>query len=122
MSGMQQGLTIIVAVQEPARFHAALSLATANAALDRPTRIFLQADAVAPLRPPVTAPDDARYAAAGLPSLGTMLTEALGLGVQITACQSGLALACMAATDLPPGVEVSGLVDMLRSDSQLLLV
>ena len=122
MPGMQQGLTIIVAGQDPARLHAALSLAAANAALDRSTRIFLQADAVALLRPPVTAPDDVRYAAAGLPSLGAMLTEALGLGVQIAACQSGLALASMAATDLPPGVEVSGLIDMLRSDSQLLII
>lgn len=120
MPGMQQGLTIIVAGPDPARFHAALSLAAANTALDRPTRIFLQADAVALLRAPIAAPDDARYTAAGLPSLGAMLTEALGLGVEIIACQSGLALASMAATDLPPSVEVSGLIDMLRTGGQLL--
>ncbi|HEY1145345.1 MAG TPA: DsrE family protein [Allosphingosinicella sp.] len=118
-----RGLTIIVATADPARFHAALSLAAAQAALERPARIFLQAEAVALLRQPVAMPDDARYSAAGMPRLGELLDEAMALGVTVTACQTGLALAGMQAEQLPAGVETGGLVGLLAQteDDRLLI-
>lgn len=119
MSFMQP-LTIIVATADPARFHAALSLAAAQAALDRPIRLFLQAEAVSLLRLPIAAPFDDRYAAAGLPTLAALIEESRVLGVAITACQSGLALADMTTADLPPGIETGGLIDLLRHESQIL--
>lgn len=108
-----RGLTIIIATADPARFHAALSLAAAQAALERPARLFLQAEAVALLRQPVAMPDDARYSAAGMPRLGELLDEAMALGVTVTACQTGLALAGMEASDLPGGIETGGLIELL---------
>jgi predicted peroxiredoxin len=113
-----RGLTIIVATADPARFHAALSLAAAQAALERPARLFLQAEAVALLRQPVAMPDDARYSAAGMPRLGELLEEAMALGVTITACQTGLALAGMEAGNLPVGVETGGLIELLTQAAE----
>ena len=107
------GVTIVVAAPDGARLHAALSVAAAEVALGRSARLFLQADAVSLLRRPVTMPDDQRYAAAGLPRLADMVAEALAMGVLITACQSGLALAGMEAGELPKGVETGGLVELL---------
>lgn len=116
------GMMIVAAGSDPARLHAALSLAAASAALDRPARIFLQAEAVALLRD--ESPDgDERYRRSGVPSLKEMIAESLALGVSIIACQSGLALAGMSAEDLPAGVETGGLVGFLSSqaDEQLLM-
>lgn len=109
-------LTILIAGPDPDRFHAALSLAAASAALDRPTCVFLQAEAVSLLRPPFTA---ARYAAAGMPTLAELLEESQAMGVAIRACQSGLPLAAMSAADLPSGVEASGLIAMLSGEAEL---
>lgn len=118
-----RGLTIIVATADPARFHAALSLAAAQAALERPARLFLQAEAVALLRQPVAMPDDPRYNAAGIPRLGELLNEAMALGVTIIACQTGLALAGMEARDLPDGIETGGLIELLTQteDDRLII-
>ena len=119
-----RGLTIIVAAAEPSRLHAALSVAAAAAALDRNARLFLHAEAVAMMRAPISSPRDRDYAAAGLPTLSELLGEAAGLGVEIVACQSGLPLAGMTATELPAGVRTGGLVELLSSseDDQLLFV
>jgi predicted peroxiredoxin len=118
-----RGLTIIVATADPARFHAALSLAAAQAALERPARLFLQAEAVALLRRPIARPDDLRYSAAGMPRLGELLEEAMALGVTVTACQTGLALAGMEASDLADGIETSGLIELLTQteDDRLII-
>lgn len=112
-------LTILIAGSDPARFHAALSLAAASAALERPTCVFLQAEAVTLLRPPLAAPQDPRYAAAGLPTLTELVEESQAMGVAILACQSGLPLAAMSAADLPSGVETSGLIAMLSGEAEL---
>lgn len=119
-----RGITIIVGRGDPGRLHAALSVAAAQAALGRSARLFLQADAVALVRDPINAPEDARYAAAGLPTLEDMLAEVTAMGVSITACQSGLALAGIDAGELPKGVETGGLIELLSSsgDDQLLFV
>lgn len=112
MPGVRR-LTVIVAGADPARLHAALSVAAAQAALGAPARIFLQPEAVALLHPPLGAPQDRRYGAAGLPTLAEMIGEAAALGVGIIACQSGLALCGLRADALPPGVETGGLVALL---------
>ncbi len=105
---IMQGLTIIVATGDAARFQAALEVAAANAALGRRTRLFLQSEAVQLLR----SVDDQH-----------LLGEAIALGATVTACQSGLALAGMSAEALPEGVDTGGLVELLssRGDDQLLM-
>jgi predicted peroxiredoxin len=120
MPGMP-GVMIVAAGADPARLHAALSLAAAWAALDRPARIFLQGEAVALLRE--DRPADKDESDAGLPTLRELIGECLALGVTIAACQSGLALSGMTAANLPEGVETGGLVGFLASqtDEQLLM-
>jgi predicted peroxiredoxin len=117
------GLNIVVAGEDPGRLHAALSVAAAWAALDRPARLFLQAEAVVLLRPSANE-IESRRRDAGLPDLADLLEESLALGASVTACQSGLALAGLSAEDLPAGVDTGGLVDFLaksRPDDQLMM-
>jgi predicted peroxiredoxin len=112
-----QGLSIVVATADPARFHSALELAAANAALENPTRLFLQAQAVPLLWMEAEA-------AEGMPSAREMLDAVLALGVKISACQSGLALGGREASTLPKGVDTEGLLSFLagRRDNQLMIV
>jgi predicted peroxiredoxin len=113
-----QGLTIIVAGSDPERFEAALSVAAANSVLGRRSRIFLQGEATALL----VRQDGARRKV-GAPSLAELIGEATAVGVEIIACQSGLALAGLNADSLPSGVTTSGLVEILatRGDDQLMM-
>ena len=101
-------LLLIVATAEAERLRGALTLAAAQAALGGDATIFLQLDAVALLRQPVSAPRDAAHRAAGLPDLAALLEESLALGVRTIACQSGLAMAAMDAADLPQGIATGG--------------
>lgn len=103
-----RGLSIVVAGADPSRLHAALSVAAAWAALGRPGRIFLQAEAARLLRRL-----DEPGPGEGQPSLGEMLGESMALGVTVTVCQSGLALCGLSAEHLPDGVETGGLVGFL---------
>ena len=116
------GLTIIVAGADNERFHAALSLAAANAALGQRTRLFLQGEAVSLLAAPQRTPDE-HYRKHGIPSCEELLDEALGIGVEVSACQSGLALAGLSADALPHRVGTGGLVELLasRGDDQLIM-
>jgi predicted peroxiredoxin len=118
-----QGLTIIVATADPERFRSALEVAATNAALDRPTFMFLQGSAAALMDLGSLSAAGPQHASAGLPTLPEMLTEAIALGARISVCQSGLALAGMEARDLPESVEIAGLVEMLSRgrDHQLLM-
>lgn len=118
-------LRIVVATADPERFRGALMLAAAQAALGGAATLFLQLDAVALLRAPVSAPQDDTHGCAGLPTLATLLADALALGVAVTACQSGLALTGLSAADLPDGVEAGGPVAFLQAtsdDARLLIV
>ncbi|HKY83087.1 MAG TPA: DsrE family protein [Sphingobium sp.] len=118
-----RALRIVVATADPERLRGALVLAAAQAALGGAAAVFLQLDAVALLRQPITCDLDDTHRAAGLPSLALLLEEALGLGVVIAACQSGLALSQLSADALPPGVEVNGPVSFLQQtndDARLL--
>jgi predicted peroxiredoxin len=116
------GLTLIVATADPERFHAALSLAAANAALGERSRIFLQGEAAGLLRN-ARSPADAERTRHGVPTVAQLLDEARALGTEIVACQSGLALCGLSAEHLPEGVATAGLVQILstRGDDQLVI-
>lgn len=103
------GLLLIVTHAEGERFTAAIELAAAAAALGRPVELLLRGPAVNVF--------DQRDAAQGL----DLLRE---LGARISVCQTAMAKQGLAAADLPPGVEASGIVALLtgRADWQLLIV
>lgn len=110
-----RALTIIVATPDAERLRGALVLAAAQAALGGAATLFLQLDAVALLRAPIAAPRDTAHAAAGLPELSALLTDALALGVRLIACQSGMALAGLTAAHLPQGVAAGGPVGLIQA-------
>ena len=91
-----RGLTLIVATGDSERFRAALTIASAHAALGGRTRVYCHEAAVALLadREP-------------------LLATAIETGAAIIACQTGLALAGLAETDLLRGVETGGLIGLL---------
>lgn len=99
---------MIVAGADPARLHAALTLARCEIALGGTAGLFLQGVAVALLRPPIIAPQDDAWRAAGEPGLAALIEEALADGVAISLCQSGLAMAELTADALPAGLHVTG--------------
>ena len=106
---IMRGLTIVVASADPARFHAALSLAAAQAALGVRARVHLQGEAVALLRDL----EPVGHNADDLPTLAELRTEAVALGVELTACQSGLSLRQADLADLPGPIQASGLIELL---------
>lgn len=108
-------LRIIVTTGDAERLRGALVLACAQAALGGQASIFLQLDAVGLLQPSTQAPRDDAHRAAGLPTLATLVEEAVALGVTLTACQSGLALCRLSVGELPDGVEVGGPVSFLQA-------
>jgi len=101
-----RGLTIVVATPDPDRFRAALTMACAAAALGGRTRIYLHEGAVALLTMTGTAPP-------GLPTLSELRIIALETGVELIACQTGLALAGLAADT--ERVAAGGLIDLLAT-------
>ena len=116
------GLTIIVATADPDRFHAALEMAAANAALGERSRIFLQGGAAELLRN-ASSPVDAERTRHGIPTARQLLDEARALGAEIFVCQSGLALCGLSADGLPEGVTTAGLIELLstRGEDRLLM-
>ncbi len=75
------------------------------------------------LREGASAADERRYSDVGMPTVRELIGECIALGVTVSACQSGLALAGMSVEDLPAGVDSGGLVAFLasQSDDQLLM-
>jgi predicted peroxiredoxin len=118
-----RGLTLIVCAHDPDRFHAALSLAAASAALGARTRMFLQGEAAGMLQDGPSA-GDARRSEHGVPTVRQLLDEALALGAELIVCQSGLALCGMSAEALPAGAQAGGLVAILSTleEDRLLVV
>lgn len=100
-----RGLTILVATADPARYHAALSLAAAQAALGGQAQVHLQGDASSLLD------------CSG--DLHDLRVEAQAIGVSVTVCQTGLA----GVNELSPEVEADGLVGLLSrlKDDRLLV-
>ena len=119
MPSLKTSLKIAVLTAEPERFRGALTLAAAQAALGGEVAMFLQLDAVALLRPPVAAAQDAAHAAAGLPTLAQLLDDAMELGVAISVCQSGLALVRLSAADLDSRISVTGPVAWLKQKNDI---
>jgi predicted peroxiredoxin len=117
-------LTIVVAEAAPQRFRTALTMAAGQAALGGEVRLFLDGAAVALLRPPVRDAEEAQYRAAGLPTVPELIDEAYDLGVEIVACQSGLALATLDASTLDPRLSYGGMVGILQQvgDGRLIVV
>ena len=101
-----RGLTIIVAGVDPDRLRAALTLACAAAALGGRTRVYLHEAAVGLLAREAPAP-------AGLPNLTELRGIADDGGVELIACQTGLALAGLAADT--QRVAAGGLIDLLAT-------
>lgn len=110
-----RGLTILVTGRDPERLRAGLTLAAAHAALGARTRLFAQDEAVEPLAPWARVPHDLDHAEVGLPTLAELIAAALDLGVEILACQSGLALMRLAADALDPRIGVGGTVSLLQT-------
>ena len=98
-----RGLTIIVATADAERFAAALTIASAGAALGARTRLYCHGRAVTLL------------------ARGEPLDTALELGVAFIACQSALAEAAMT---LPDFAEGGGMVSLLATldDDRLVTV
>ncbi|CAN5351826.1 hypothetical protein BH10PSE13_BH10PSE13_16670 [soil metagenome] len=115
MTEPRQPLLLVVIAQDAERLRGALTLASAEAALGGVAGVFLQLDAVALLKPPLSAPQDGAHVAQGLPSLATLVGDALDLGVGIIACQSGLALAGLDVRALDPRIETGGPVGLLAA-------
>lgn len=119
-------LHLIALTDDAERLRGALVLALSGRALGQRARMFLQLDAVRLLNPDMpSAPRDADHIAVGLPTLARLIDEALGDGVEIIACQSGLALARLAADTLDPRIETAGPLAFLADvseDDRLLLV
>lgn len=107
-----RGLTVVAI--RPGAVRAGLELAAATAALGGRARVFCQGEAVAALAP-LRDPHDADHAACGLPTLAELFEEALGLGVEIIACQSGLMLMGVTAELLDPRIGFGGPVGLLQS-------
>lgn len=110
-----RGLTLLVATADPERLHAALTYAAAGAVANGRMKLHLHEGAVALLAPLRPAPGDKARADAGMPTLAEMFEEALAVGVTISVCQSGLALAAVELDQLDPRIEAQGPVGLLAS-------
>ena len=118
-----RGLTMLVATTDAERFHAALTYAAAGAAMGTAVRLHLHEGAVSLLGAPLAASGDVARAKAGLPTLSEIFEEALNLGVSVTACQSGLALAGLDLAQLDSRIDTQGPVGLLAAlgDDRLLV-
>ncbi len=101
-----RGLTIVVAGADGDRLRAALTMACAAAALGGRARVYLHEAAVAAFAGDTPAP-------VGQPTLGELRDIAAESGVALIACQSGLALAGLAADAI--GVSGGGMIELLAS-------
>jgi len=108
-------LALMLVTADPARLRAALALARAEVALGSSARVFIQGEAAALLHAPIAAPQDAAWQAAGEPTLARLLDEALDDGVEISLCQSGLAMAGIDAARLDRRIAMTGPVAFLAT-------
>ncbi len=116
-------LAIIISGAAHDRLHAALSLAAASAALGRTVALYFHAEAARVAAPAMAWGEDVSFAAAGAPTVRELIDAAAELGVAMTACQTGLALTGLSASEIDPRIEPSGLVDFLSraSDAEIVL-
>lgn len=116
-----RGLILLVATGDPERLHAALALAAASAASGRNTSVHLHELAVGLLAAPLSAGNDVRRKAVGLPTLAQIFEEALDLGVGVSVCQSGLALHDLSLDRLDARIDIRGPVSVLTTDEERLV-
>jgi predicted peroxiredoxin len=119
-----RGLTIVIADAQPERLRTALMMAVTQAALGGEARLFCEGKSVALLRAPITGPEDAAHAKAGLPTLGELYAEALEQGVRIILCQSGMQLLGATPADYDPRADYGGMVSLMQSlgDDRLVVI
>jgi len=110
-----RGLTILVVTADAERLHAAFTFAAAAAAGGASARVHLHETAVRLLAGPLTAANDEARGRAGLPTLAQIFDEAGALGVRISVCQSGLALAGLTLEGIDPRIEASGPLGLFGS-------
>lgn len=108
-------LAIIVATDEAERLRAALVLARCEIALGGSARLFAQGRAVRLLTRGEQQPEDASWIPAGEPALADLLAEALDDGVELVACQSGLASAALSAQQFDLRIAIGGMIGFLAS-------
>ena len=103
------GLLLVISEAGGERFAAAIEVAAAAAALDRPVAMLLRGPAVKAL---------------GQPKLSRAFDLLFEMGVEVGLCQTAMAACGMVAADLPPRVAAHGLVAFLagRADWQLVVV
>lgn len=103
------GLLLIVSEAEGERFAAAIELAAATAALDRPVAVLLRGPAVKAL---------------GRTNVAKAFDLLFELGADVGICQTAMATHGLTAADLPPGIEAHGMVAFLqgRGDWQVVVV
>jgi predicted peroxiredoxin len=123
MARPPRGLAVVLSEANHARLHAALTLACAAAALGRPVRLFFHGESAAALTTSRHWQGDATYRAAGLASVAELVENAIGLGAQVMACQTGLQMIGVAATSLAEGIETGGMVAFLADarDDELVM-
>ena len=73
-------------------------------------RLFFHGESVAALQPGRHWQGDDIYRTAGLPSVGELVDTALGLGVRMMVCQTGLQLCGLTAASLDEGIEAGGMI------------
>jgi peroxiredoxin family protein len=109
------GIAIILTRDDLPALRAALTIASASAALGQRARIYLHEAAVAMLCRPIIHASDEEYRARGLPDLAGLLDVALSMDVALIACQTGLTLGEHDAAALDSRVETGGLVGLMAS-------
>ncbi len=110
-----RGLTIVLASADHDRLRSALGMAAAQAALGGAARLFLDGPAAGLVEPPIASAGDDRHKTAGLPTLAQLVETALDLGVTITLCQTGLALAGISAEQVDLRFQTGGMTRLLAT-------
>ncbi|MFM9828808.1 MAG: DsrE family protein [Sphingomonas sp.] len=120
-----RGLTVILVSTEPAKARAALTIALGAAAIGQRSRVFAHERAVALLTAdPQADPADAELARSGLPNLPSLLAMTAEAGVELWACQTGLAITGLTIADMAPATQAGGLIALMTTlgDDRLLTV
>lgn len=108
------GVTVILAEPDDTRLRAGMALACAAAALGGRARLHFHEHAVA-LLVALPEPDGGEKLAEGLPDRATLFAHAREAGVELTACQTGLALQRIDHGQLPAGTDPASLVGLLAT-------
>lgn len=101
------------------RAHYAFVLAAAAAALGRSVVLFATNEGTRALCADLAGLDDAgreaRVRAAGVAGLAELRSATMEMGARLIACEAGLLMAGVQATELLPGVEVAGVATFLAA-------